>query len=71
MKRILGNLLEALDDINRAIQLDASKGIYFYERAIENHKLNRSEFAKTDLQTAISLGYANIDAELAAIYLIN
>ena len=71
MKRTLGNLLAALDDINRAIQIDASKGIYFYERAIENHQLTRKEFAKADLETAISLGYANIDAELAALYLSN
>ncbi|HRG22198.1 MAG TPA: tetratricopeptide repeat protein, partial [Saprospiraceae bacterium] len=71
MKRTLGNLMAALDDINRAIQLDASKGIYFYERAIENHQLTRKEFAKADLETAIGLGYASIDAELAALYLSN
>lgn len=66
MKRILGNLMAALEDINRAIQLDASKGIYFYERAIENNQLGRKEFAKSDLATAISLGYTNIDPQLQA-----
>ena len=53
----------AMEDINRAkIQIDASKGIYYYERAIENNLLNRNDQAKIDLQTAITSGYNNIDA---------
>lgn len=62
MKRSLGNLMGAMEDINRAIQIDASKGIYYYERAIENNLLNHNDQAKIDLQTAISSGYNNIDA---------
>lgn len=64
MKRSLGNLWEAIEDINRAIQLDPTKGIYFYERAIEYQKLRRNDLAKSDLQAAIEAGYNQIDAQV-------
>lgn len=64
MKRSLGNLWEAIEDINRAIQLDPTKGIYFYERAIEHQKLRRNDLAKSDLQAAIEAGFNQIDAQV-------
>ncbi|MBK8700110.1 MAG: tetratricopeptide repeat protein [Saprospiraceae bacterium] len=66
MKRTLNDIGGALPDIERAIQLDSAKGIYYYERAIIHNLLNNKAQARADLQTAGSLGFTSIDPAVNA-----
>lgn len=56
----LGQLAQALAEINRAVALDAEQGCYYYARAWILLKSDRSAEAMDDFQKAADMG--NLDA---------
>ena len=69
LKRNIGQLPSALEDVNKAIQMDGSKGLYYYERAIINNVSNNKVQARQDLNAATNLGFKEIDAATKAAIL--
>jgi hypothetical protein len=47
--------------INKAMAVEPSKGLYFYQRALLYFNTQRLDLAKNDVIKAISLGYKEID----------
>jgi protein O-mannosyl-transferase len=66
IKNFLKRYPEAIADLNRSIELDNTKGLYFYERAVTYLNMNNKALAKASLNTSKSLGYKNIDPRFEA-----
>ncbi len=58
---LLNNYPEAEKMINKAMAVEPSKGLYFYQRALLYFNTQRLDLAKNDVIKAISLGYKEID----------
>ena len=66
IKNFLKQFPEAIADLNRAVELDNSKGLYYYERALTYMNMGKKALAKNNLNSCKSLGYKNIDPNFEA-----
>jgi len=55
-----GNWTDAMTNLNKAIAIDASQGIYFYQRCLVFINMNNDAQAKQDALMAIQLGYPSV-----------
>lgn len=70
-KRLLKRPAESIPYYDKAIQLDPKRGLFYHERAITHFEFGRKDQAKKDMQMAISLGYRNINRQVATNLGIN
>lgn len=61
LQRLLNRIPQALEAINFAIRINATKGLYYYERAIIQQMSGNNAAAKQDLNEAKRLGFNGID----------
>lgn len=52
---------KSLAMLNKAIQIDPSKGLYYYQRGLSNLYSGKIAIAKSDMTRAIQLGYTEAD----------
>jgi tetratricopeptide (TPR) repeat protein len=64
LKRELSDTQNALIDINKAIQLNNSNGLYFYEQAIIQNNLGLKAEARSSIANARKLGYTQLDQNI-------
>jgi protein O-mannosyl-transferase len=57
---------EAITHLNRAIELDNTKGFYYYERAMVYLNMGNKMMAKNDIATAKAKGYTQINPAFEA-----
>ena len=70
-KRLLNKPAEAMPFYDQAIKLDPKKGLFYHERAVSYFEFGKQDLARSDMQMAISLGYQNINKQIAASLGIN
>jgi protein O-mannosyl-transferase len=61
LKRSLNDVQGAMSDINRAIQMNSSSGLYYYELAMNQSILGQKAQAKASIENAIKLGFKDFD----------
>jgi tetratricopeptide (TPR) repeat protein len=66
MNRLLGRYEEGLNQVAKAISMDSSAGLYYYEKAILYLSLKNITAAKTEIENAKKLGYNKIDPSVQA-----